>query len=91
MLAMTSNEAVPLKTMQAGLLWDWETFPERLESLARIPKGVNVLTYVALNPLFMYVMGAEEAKRRRPTPEELAEMCRLLEVGMEAGACGFSV
>lgn len=91
MLAMTRNEAVPLKTMQAGLPWDWETFPEWLESLARIPKGVNVLTYVPLNPLFMYVMGAEEAKRRRPTPEELAEMCRLLEQGMEAGACGFSV
>ena len=91
MLAMTRNEAVPLKTMQAGLPWDWETFPEWLESLARIPKGVNVLTYVPLNPLFMYVMGAEEAKLRRPTAEELAEMCRLLEVGMEAGACGFSV
>ena len=77
--------------MQAGLPWDWETFPQWLESLARIPKGVNVLTYVPLNPLFMYVMGAEEAKKRRPTPDELAEMCRLLEVGMEAGACGFSL
>ena len=52
---------------------------------------MNVLTYVPLNPLFMYIMGAEEAKQRRPTPAELAEMCRLLEVGMEAGACGFSV
>jgi N-acyl-D-amino-acid deacylase len=91
MLAMTRNEAVPLKTMKAGLPWDWETFPEWLESLARTPKGVNVLTYVPLNPLFMYVMGPEEAKKRRPTADELAEMCRLLEVAMEAGACGFSL
>ena len=91
MLAMTRNEAVPLKTMQAGLPWDWETFPEWLESLARTPKGVNVLTYAPLNPLFMYVMGPEEAKARRPTASELAEMCRLLEVAMEAGACGFSL
>ena len=68
MLAMTRNEAVPLKTMQAGLPWDWETFPEWMESLERTPKGVNVLTYVPLSPLIMYVMGAEEAKRRRPTP-----------------------
>lgn len=91
MLAMTRNEAVPLKTMQAGLPWDWESFPEWLSSLGRTPKGVNVLTYVPLNPLFMYVMGAEEAKRRRPTEAELSEMCHLLEQGMEAGACGFSV
>lgn len=91
MLAMTRNEAVPLRTMQAGLPWDWESFPEWMESLARIPKGVNVLTYVPLNPLFMYVMGAEEAKTRRPTAGELGDMCRLLEMGMEAGACGFSL
>ena len=91
MLAMTRNEAVPLKTMQAGLPWDWETFPEWMESLERTPKGVNVLTYVPLSPLIMYVVGAEEAKRRRPTEAEMAEMCRLLEQAMEAGACGFSL
>src|SRR6266566_203286 len=28
MLAMSRNEAVPLKTMQVGMPWDWETFPE---------------------------------------------------------------
>ena len=39
----------------------------------------------------MYVVGAEEAKRRRPTEAEMAEMCRLLEQAMEAGACGFSL
>ncbi len=91
MLSMTRNEAVPLKTMQAGLPWDWETFPEWLDSLERTAKGVNVLAYVPLIPLFMYVMGAEEAKRRRPTAAELQEMCRLLEMAMEAGACGFSL
>ena len=90
MLAMTRNEAVPLKSMQAGLPWDWETFPEFLDSLDRIPKGVNVLTYAPLAPLFNYVMGSDEAKRRRPTDAERGEMCRLLEEAMEAGACGFS-
>ena len=91
MLSMTRNEAVPLKTMQAGLPWDWETFPEFMASLENTPKGVNVLTYVPLIPLFMYVMGPEAAKSRRPTANELAEMCRLLELGMEAGGCGFSL
>jgi N-acyl-D-aspartate/D-glutamate deacylase len=91
MLSMTRNEAVPLKTMKAGMPWNWETFPQWLDSLERTPKGVNVLTYAPLIPLFMYVMGPDEAKRRRPTPAELSEMCRLLRLAMEAGACGFSL
>ena len=90
MLAMTRNEAVPLRSMQAGMPWDWETFPEFLDSVERQPKGVNVLTYAPLAPIISYVMGAEEAKQRRPTAPELEEMCRLLEVAMEVGACGFS-
>ena len=46
MLTMSRNEAVPLATMQAGMPWDWETYPEFLDSLDRTPKGVNCLSYV---------------------------------------------
>ena len=90
MLAMTRNEAVPLACMQEGMPWDWQTFPEFLDSVEATPKGVNVLSYAPLAPLFTYVMGTEEAKSRRPTADELAAMCQLLEEAMEAGACGFS-
>ena len=64
MLTMSRNEAVPLEAMQEGMPWDWETYPEFLDSLDRIPKGVNVLSYMPLNPLMMYVMGLEAAKGR---------------------------
>ena len=90
MLSMERNEAVPLKCMQAGMPWDWETYPQFLDSIERTPKGVNVLSYVGLNPLMMYVMGLEAAKSRAATVDERVEMCRLLSEAMEAGACGFS-
>jgi N-acyl-D-aspartate/D-glutamate deacylase len=91
MLTLSRNEAVPLKTMQAGMLWDWETFPEFLESLARIPKGVNVMPYIGLSPVYAYVMGGfDAAKERRPTEDELKKMCEILIEAIEAGACGFS-
>ena len=90
MLALTRNEAIPLKAMQAGMLWDWVTFPEFLDSLARIPKAVNVLSYFPLTPVYTWVMGWEEAKTRRPTDGELEQMCRLVNEGMDAGACGWS-
>lgn len=90
MLTMTRNEAVPLESMREGMPWDWETFPEFLDSLDRTPKGVNMLTYVPLNPLMMYVMGLKAAKSRPATEEERARMCQLLDEAMAAGGCGFS-
>ena len=90
MLAMQRNEAVPLASMKAGMPWDWETYPEFLDSVERTPKGINLLGYVGLNPLLMYVMGLETAKSRPATDDERAEMCKLLEEAIQAGACGFS-
>ena len=90
MLSLTRNEAIPYESMKLGMLWDWVTFPEFLDSIERVPKGVNVVSYVPLSPIYAWVMGYEEAKRRRPTEAEMKEMCRLVEEGMEAGACGWS-
>jgi N-acyl-D-aspartate/D-glutamate deacylase len=91
MLMMSRNEAIPLESMREGMLWDWETFPEWLDSLDRMPKGVNCIANFPVGPLMIYVMGLEEAKSRGATPEERAEMQRLLREGMEAGAAGWSV
>jgi N-acyl-D-amino-acid deacylase len=90
MQTMERNEAVRAATMKEGMPWDWETYPEFLDSLDRTPKGVNVLSYVGLNPLMSYVMGHQAAKERMATPAERKEMQRLLGEAMDAGACGFS-
>ena len=90
MLALTRTEAIPFKAMQEGMLWDWVTFPEFLDSLDRIPKGVNLNTLVPLTPIYAWIMGWEEAKKRRPTEEELKQMVQLVHEGMDAGACGWS-
>ena len=90
MQTMERNEAIRVATMQAGMPWDWETFPEFLDSVVRTPKGVNLLGYIGLNPLMAYVMGHEAAKSRSATPAERDEMCRILSEAMDAGCCGFS-
>ena len=91
MQALTRNEAIPYEAMVQGMSWDWETFPEFMERLQnRIPKGVNMISYVPLTPVYTWVMGWDESKKRRPTATELEEMCRLVKEGMAAGACGWS-
>ncbi|MGE3326260.1 MAG: amidohydrolase family protein, partial [Acidimicrobiia bacterium] len=91
MLTMTRNEAVPLAAMKEGMPWDWETFPEFLDSVDRVPKSVNVLAYVPLNPVMVWAMGLERAKSGvLPSDAEHAEMQRILTEAMAAGASGVS-
>jgi N-acyl-D-amino-acid deacylase len=91
MLTMTRTEAIPFESMRQGMDWDWETIPEYLDSLERIPKGVNVIQYLPTASLMTYVMGLAAAKSRPATEEERKEMQRLLHQGMDAGLCGFSI
>ena len=82
MLALTRNEAIPYDAMKLGMLWGWVSFPDFLDTIERIPKGVNLISYIPLSPLYAWVMGYEEAKSRRPTEADLKEMCRLMHEGM---------
>ena len=91
MLTMTRTEAIPYAAMKVGINWDWETIPQYLDSLDRSPKGVNVIQYMPTASLMTYVMGLEAAKTRPATESERAEMARLLDEGMDAGLCGFSI
>ncbi|CAO5245417.1 N-acyl-D-amino-acid deacylase family protein [Frankia sp. AgKG'84/4] len=90
MLSLSRNEAVPMETMRQGMPWDWETFSEFLDSVSRTPKGVNMMSFVPLAPLYGYVVGLDEAKSRQVTDAELDRMCELLVEGMRAGGCGLS-
>lgn len=91
MKSMTRVEAIPYAAMEEALPWDWETFPEFLDSLDRIPKSVNVLSYVPLGPMLLAVQGWDDAKSgKEPTDEQMAELKRLVHEAMDAGACGWS-
>jgi N-acyl-D-amino-acid deacylase len=90
MRMLTRVEQISYESMRATLPWTWETFPQFLDAIDAVPKGVNVLPYVGVNPLLTYVMGYDAAKTRHATPEENAEMARLLGEAMDAGACGWS-
>jgi len=90
MAMLETTEQIPLAQQRAGLTWDWETFPEYIQTLRRLPKGVNVLTFVPLNPLLVFVMGVE-AKGRRPSAGDMREIGRLINEAMDAGAVGISM
>lgn len=91
MQMLETTEQIPVSHQRAALPWNWETFPEYLARVEQLPKGVNVLTYLPLNPLLVYTMGVDAAKTRRPTETEMTEMHRLINEAMDAGAIGISM
>ena len=91
MRLLTRIEAIPLSTMEQGLRWDWESFPQWMDSLAQHALGVNVGALVPFNPLRLYVMGIEEARERvDATEQERRQMQAIVQEAMQAGAFGWS-
>ena len=90
MLAMTRGDTLSMPVMKQ-MPWDWETYPQFLDSVERTPKGVNVLGRVPASPLLVWAMGRDEAKSRQPTEAEITEMSRLIDEAIDAGAHGWAV
>ena len=92
MRMMDRIEAIPLESMRKGLRWDWETFPEYMDSLERQGLGLNVGALVPYSPMRGYVLGMMEARERTSiTDAELNQMRQILHDGMKAGAFGFAL
>ena len=91
MRMMNRIEAIPLESMRQGMRWDWETFPEYMDSLDRQGLGVNVGCLVPFSPLRGYVLGMIPARERTSVNEdELNQMKQILHEAMQAGAFGLS-
>ena len=90
MRMMETTEQVPLEAMRTGLGWEWVTYPEWAEHMRRLPKGINLASYLPLNSLLMYVMGIDAAKSRPATGAERAQMRDLMHEALDAGCLGFA-
>ncbi len=87
---MEGVEDIPGTALAEGMKWDWETFPEYLDALERLPRTVDVGTHVPHGAVRAYVLGDREKPGAVPTEAEIAEMSRIVEEGVRAGALGFS-
>ena len=86
---LVNVEAIPFEVLNAGITWDWETFPQYMDAAARRKPALNLAFLAPLTPLRHYVMG-EASLERAATGAEIADIARLLAVAMDAGAFGFS-
>jgi len=82
-------EDISPAAMASGINWSWETFPEYMETLERLPKGINYATYIGHSALRTWAMG-ERAFEQQASDDDLMKMEAQLRDALKAGAVGFS-
>ena len=82
-------EDIPVDAMMAGIEWTWETFPQYLANVERLPKGINYGAYLGHSALRMYTMG-ERALTEPADEDDLRAMGRTLIEALQCGAMGLS-
>ncbi|MBL6814789.1 MAG: amidohydrolase family protein [Pseudomonadales bacterium] len=75
--------------MLEGIDWRWETFPEFLDVIDELPKGINYAGYIGHSALRTYVMG-ERAFSDAASEDDVRNMQGLVKQAVQAGAIGFS-
>ena len=87
---MEDVEDIPGTALHEGISWSWESFPQYLDTLERMPHAIDVAAQVAHCAVRTYVMGERGARNEPATPEDIARMAAIVREGLEAGAIGFS-
>jgi N-acyl-D-amino-acid deacylase len=86
---LSAVEDIPTEAMAAGIDWTWETFPEYLATVERLPKAINYGMYIGHSALRMYVMG-KRALSEKATEDDISRMAAAVQEALRAGAMGFS-
>ena len=82
-------EDMRLATLEAGVEWDFETYGEYLDAVARRGTVINFGGYVGHTPVRLYVMG-DDAYERKATDDEIIRMKQVVADSLNGGALGFS-
>lgn len=88
---MEGVEDIPGSALHEGMPWGaWETYPEYLDFLSSRKYAINISSMIAHGAVRNYVMGERGRTNQAATEGDLAEMSRIVEEALRAGAVGFS-
>jgi N-acyl-D-aspartate/D-glutamate deacylase len=87
---METVEDIPGAALSMSIKWDWESFPEYLDAIARIKRAIDVGTQVPHCAVRAYVMGERGIHNEEPTTEDIARMAAIVREALKAGALGLS-
>ena len=86
---LVTVEGIDQQVLDAGIRWDWESFPQFMDAADQRGSAINLGFLVPLSPLRTYVLGTD-ANERAASREETQTVAALLRDAINAGAWGFS-
>jgi N-acyl-D-amino-acid deacylase len=86
---LVNVEAIPFDVLNAGITWDWETFPQYMDAAQRRKPALNLAFLAPLTPFRHYVMG-EASMERAANADETQRIASLIGEAIDAGAFGWS-
>ncbi|WP_316179046.1 MULTISPECIES: N-acyl-D-amino-acid deacylase family protein [unclassified Bradyrhizobium] len=87
---MEGVEDIPEPVLEAGIPWEWESFPDYMEWLGKRAFDLDIGAQLPHAALRVYVMGERGARRDPATAEDNRAMAALARDAVKAGALGFS-
>ncbi len=87
---MEDVEDIPGAALAEGITWEWESFPEYLDALDRMPRAIDIGAQVPHCAVRTYVMGERGVRNEPATEEDIAQMAEIVREGLAAGAVGFT-
>ena len=87
---MEGVEDIPGAALTEGIRWGWESFPEYMDVLDKMPRALDVAVQVPHGALRTYVMDDRGARNEHATADDISQMAALVHDGIAAGALGFS-
>ena len=87
---MEGVEDIPGSALSEGIQWEWESFPEYLDSLEKKRTAIDFGAQIAHGAVRGYVMGERGSRNEPATPEDIAAMRAIVREAVEAGALGVS-
>jgi N-acyl-D-aspartate/D-glutamate deacylase len=87
---MEGVEDIPEPVLEAGIPWEWESFPDYMEWLAKRNFDMDIGAQLPHAALRVYVMGERGARRDPATAEDNRAMASLAADAVVSGALGFS-
>src|SRR4051794_7443710 len=87
---MEGVEDIPEPVLEAGIPWEWESFPDYMEWLARRSFDLDIGAQLPHAALRVFVRGERGARRDPATADDNRAMAALARDAVTAGALGFS-
>ena len=87
---MEGVEDIPGSALAEGIKWNWESFPEYMDAVEKIPRAIDVGLQVPHGAVRAYVMGERAENLELASEEDINQMGQIVEEAIKHGAMGFT-